>query len=81
MLKISAVLLTTALFAGFLALDAPGLGVAASVAGADAAVVRVRTIAIRPSVFPTLVSTFEPSTNWQPRPNLRRNMSRVAALY
>lgn len=80
MLKISAVITATVVLAGLLVSGPSGLGVAETVAAADASIVRVKTIIIRPSVLPTEVSSFVSSTKFQARANFRRNSSRMAAL-
>lgn len=59
MLKISAVLMTTSVFAGLLVSGPSGLTSTASATGSAIAAVKVKTFVVRPRVAAALVASFE----------------------
>lgn len=81
MLKISMVMMTTALFAGALMSSPSGLATAAGGVETTVAFVKVKTIAIHPKAVPAKLASFEPTTDKRDRkPSIRRNSGRLVAL-
>lgn len=59
MLKISAVIMTTSVFAGLLISGPSGLTSTVSATGSEIAAVKVRTVVVRPTKAPTRTASFE----------------------